>query len=119
MRIRLRALVSAAFAATLFLASTGLAQVRVDALTEVRTIRFTGVHTIPERRLRELVQTRDRGSFYGLRVALGMIPFVPAPTPHPFSPLVLQQDVARLRRVSRRVYDLEQQREVMRHALVP
>ena len=71
---------------------------RVDALTEVRTIRFTGVHTIPERRLRELVQTRDRGSFYGLRVALGMVPFVPAPTPHPFSPLVLQQDVARLRR---------------------
>ena len=28
-------------------------------------------------------------------------------------------DVARLRRITRRVYDLEQQREVLRHALSP
>jgi outer membrane protein insertion porin family len=93
-----RAWAEAASVCVLLVAAEAAAQVRVDALTEVRRIRITGAHSISERRLRELVQTRDRGSFYSLRVALGKIPFVPGPTSHPFSPFVLQQDVVRIRR---------------------
>mgnify|MGYP003693688115 CR=1 FL=1 len=82
------ALVSAAFAATLLVATTGVAQSArrcpdrgaYDPLHRAST-------SISERRLRAGAQTRARGSFYGLRVALGMIPFVPAPGQHPFSPL--------------------------------
>src|SRR5262245_49306301 len=85
------------FALALALARTSLAQVRVDALTEVRKIRFTGVQSIHERRLRDLLQTRDRPSNYGLRAAVGKLPLVPSPAHYPFSPLVLQQDVVRLR----------------------
>src|SRR5262245_28633124 len=81
----------------LLLAPPARAQVPVDALTEVRTIRFEGVSALGERKLRALLKTRDRGGMYGLRVALGKIPFVPSPAHHPFSPLVLQQDVVRIR----------------------
>jgi outer membrane protein insertion porin family len=81
----------------LSLALPALAQVRVDALTEVRKIRFSGVQSIPERRLRDLLQTRDRPSNYGLRSTLGKLPLVPSPARYPFSPLILQQDVVRLR----------------------
>jgi hypothetical protein len=73
------------------------AQIPVDPLTEVRAIRFSGEHALSERKLRALLQTKDRGPAYGLRVALGKIPGVPSPAHHPFSPLVLQQDVVRLR----------------------
>ena len=73
------------------------AQIPVDPLTEVRVIRFSGEHALSERKLRALLQTKDRGPAYGLRVALGKIPGVPSPAHHPFSPLVLQQDVVRLR----------------------
>jgi outer membrane protein assembly factor BamA len=78
-------------------ASAGRAQVEVDALTEVRTLRLDGEHVLSERKLRALLKTKDRGGAYGLRVALGKIPMVPAPGHHPFSPLVLQQDVVRIR----------------------
>ena len=73
------------------------AQIPVDPLTEVRSIRFEGEHALSERKLRVQVRTKDRGSAYGLRMALGKIPGVPSPERHPFSPLVLQQDVVRLR----------------------
>ena len=78
-------------------ASTARAQVPIDALTEVRGIRFAGEQKLSERKLRALLGTKDRGGAYGLRVALGKIPGVPSPEPHPFSPLVLQQDVVRMR----------------------
>ena len=86
-----------ALLALLLAASAVRAQIPVDPLTEVRAIRFEGEHALSERKLRPLVRTKDRGSAYGLRVALGKIPGVPSPEPHPFSPLVLQQDVVRLR----------------------
>ena len=73
------------------------AQVPVDPLTEVRRIRFHGIDELNQRKLRALLKTKDRGGAYGLRVALGKIPFVPSPAHHPFSPLVLQQDVVRIR----------------------
>jgi outer membrane protein assembly factor BamA len=78
-------------------ASPGRAQVPIDALTEVRRIRFAGADALGDRKLRALLQTKDRGSAYGLRVALGKIPFVPPPAHHAFAPLVLQQDVVRIR----------------------
>src|SRR5262245_54861211 len=83
----------------LVLAAPAPAQVEVDGATEVRTIRFAGVEELHDRRLRAVLQTRDRGSLYGLRVALGKLPFVPSPAHHTFLPLVLQQDVARMRQV--------------------
>ena len=73
------------------------AQIRVDADTQVRSIRFSGVREVPEPNLREVIKTRDRGSSYGLRVALGKLPFVSPPAPRYFSPLDLQRDVVRLR----------------------
>ena len=83
--------------ALLLAAAPARAQIPVDALTEVRSIRFEGDHALSERKLRALLKTKDRGGAYGLRVALGKIPGVPAPGHHPFSPLVLQQDVVRIR----------------------
>lgn len=75
------------------------AQVRVDPLTEVRSLHFSGNHSLSEHRLRGALKTRDRGSAYALRSALGKIPLVPGPGHHPFGPLELQQDVVRLRQL--------------------
>lgn len=85
----------------LLLPVAGFAQVRVGPLTEVRSLHFTGAHSLPEHRLRGVLKTKDRGSAYRLRSALGKLPLVPGPTPHPFSPLELQQDVVRLRQLYR------------------
>lgn len=74
---------------------------RVDAFTEVRSIRFVGAQSLSKQRLRESLSTRSRPSAYGLRVALGKLPFISGPSHRPFSPLVLQQDVVRLRGVYR------------------
>jgi outer membrane protein assembly factor BamA len=81
----------------LAVAAEAPAQVRVDALTEVRKIEFAGVHSIPKHRLTAVLKTRTRGSAYGLRSALGKIPLVPGPGRYPFVPLTLQEDVVRLR----------------------
>jgi len=83
----------------LLAARPAAAQIAVDALTEVRSIKFRGAHEVPKRRLESVVATKDRGPAYGLRVALGKLPFVPSPKPEPFSPLTLQEDVVRLRRL--------------------
>ena len=77
-----------------------MAQVRVDDLTEVRSIRFAGLQSLSERRLRQVLKTRDRGSWYRLHAAVGKLPFVPGPSHHPVSPLELQRDVVRLRRAA-------------------
>jgi len=81
----------------LVLARPASGQVWVDAGTEVRDIRFEGVRALPETRLHERLQTRQRASAYGFRVALGKLPFIPDPARHAFSPLELQRDVVRLR----------------------
>jgi outer membrane protein insertion porin family len=96
MRIRPRSALWAA--AAVLLASTSAAQVQVDALTEVRSIRFEGVRSIHKNRLESEIHTRGRGSFYGVRTALGKLPVIPPPTRYPFRPLTLQEDVVRLRR---------------------
>jgi outer membrane protein assembly factor BamA len=81
----------------LALAAPAVAQVRVDALTEVRKIRFEGHHELTRHKLESTIRTQGRGASYGLRVAVGKLPFVPGPGPQPFSPLTLQEDVVRLR----------------------
>jgi outer membrane protein insertion porin family len=98
--VRRRVALAAALVATLAAApaAPAAAQVRVDPVTEVRSIRFEGVHTLSETQLRRILVTRDRGSNYGVRSALGKLPFIDKPAPQPFSPLELQRDVVRLRR---------------------
>jgi outer membrane protein assembly factor BamA len=93
-RIRL-----AGLALALLAARPATAQIPVDALTEVRSIGFEGAHELPKRRLESMVATHGRGSGYAMRVLLGKLPFVPPPKPQPFSPLTLQEDVVRLRRL--------------------
>jgi outer membrane protein insertion porin family len=75
------------------------AQVEVDERTQVRSIRFEGVASVPERALRDALRTRPFGPLHGLQKALGALPIVPGPAHRPFSPLELQKDVVRMRRV--------------------
>jgi outer membrane protein assembly factor BamA len=82
----------------LLAASTAEGQVAVDAATEVRSIRFEGVHSIRQSRLESELRTPRRGSHYGLRTTLGKLPIIPTPTTEPFRPRTLQEDVVRLRR---------------------
>ena len=84
-------------ASLLLVAGTAFAQIRVDELTEVRKIRFEGVHALSERNLREVLKTRDRGTGYSVRAALGRLPFVPSPAAQGFNPVELQKDVVRMR----------------------
>ena len=86
-----------ALACAITLAAPAFAQVRVDALTEVRKIEFEGVHSIPKHRLTSVLKTRTRGTAHALRTVLGKLPLIPAPGRHPFVPLTLQEDVVRLR----------------------
>lgn len=72
-------------------------QVRVDDETVVRSIRFSGVHSVTERDLQDVMVTEDRGAAYGLRAMLGHLPLIPAPAPKLFSPLEFQRDVVRIR----------------------
>lgn len=79
------------------LPTPGGATVRVGAETEVRSIRFTGVHSIRENQLLALIQTQDRVPAFRLRAFLGKLPLVPPPPRFEFHPRVLQEDVVRLR----------------------
>lgn len=72
-------------------------EVRVTPNTQVRSIRFEGANTLSQRTLTSVLSTRGRGSFYGLRSALGKLPLIGPPPTHPFSPRTLQEDVVRLR----------------------
>jgi outer membrane protein insertion porin family len=73
------------------------AQVRVDAGTQVKSIRFRGAKSVPEAQLREILQTRDRGSYFSVRSGLAVLPFIGPPTPRLFTAIELQRDVVRLR----------------------
>jgi outer membrane protein insertion porin family len=71
-----------------------------DENTQVRSLgfRFPAGRTFDDGRLEEQIVLTDRGGLHGIRSTLAFLPFVSAPGPHPFSPLDLQHDVARLRR---------------------
>src|SRR5512135_66263 len=91
----------AALAALALAFAPGLAaaEVKVDADTQVRAFHFrwTGTQTIPERQLRPVLVSKDRGGAYGLRRALGKLPVIDPPSHVPFDPVELQRDVVRLR----------------------
>ena len=71
----------------------------VGARTEVKSVefRFKGERTLPEEDLRRKIALTPRGGMVGLRRVLGFLPFVSPVGVHPFDPLELQRDVARLR----------------------
>ena len=96
-RSRLRAAAVAAAFACLVAVLPASAQVRVDAGTQVKSIRFRGTKELHEARLREVLQTKDRGGFHRLRSWLAVLPFVDPPAPRPFTAVELQRDVVRLR----------------------
>lgn len=98
MRRRRTALHAGLLLAALAAALPADAQVEVDAETQVRSIRFSGVKVFAEAELKEAIVTRDRGAAYGLRKALAALPVVDPPAPRIFSPIELQRDVVRLRR---------------------
>ena len=73
------------------------AQVRVNAGTQVKSIRFRGAKAVPESQLREILQTRDRGRFFSVRSGFAVLPFIGPPAKRPFTAIELQRDVVRLR----------------------
>jgi outer membrane protein insertion porin family len=72
--------------------------------TEVRSIKFDfeGTRTLEELDLRTQLATTARGRLDKVIKLLSWLPAVPAVLPHPFEPLALQRDVARLRQFYRR-----------------
>ena len=73
---------------------------RTDGKTQVGSIRFrfAATRSFLETDLRSKIALTERGSFTGLREALDFFPFIEPVGVHPFDPLELQKDVARLRR---------------------
>jgi outer membrane protein insertion porin family len=96
-------------AALLAAALPAAAQVRVNAGTQVKSIRFRGEKALHETQLREVIQTRDRGRFFTLRSGLAVLPFLDPPAPRPFVAVELQRDVVRLRQRYRDAGFLEAQ----------
>lgn len=100
-------LVLMAFAAVLaFVPSRGSAQLSISLLneeTEVGSVEFAfeGSESFSASRLRRVIALTERGALHGLQNALSSLPLIREPRPHPFSPLGLQRDVARLRRFYR------------------
>ncbi len=71
----------------------------MDGATEVSGLHFrwTDTKTIDSRELQPLLVTKGRGSFYGIRSAIGKLPLIPRPAAVPFDPMNLQRDVVRMR----------------------
>lgn len=73
-----------------------------DARVSSLEFRFVGRHVLTAADFENLIATSAPGNLDRLTVATAWIPFVPEPTPHPFVPILLQQDVERVRRTLRR-----------------
>jgi len=71
----------------------------LDEETEVRSIRFRFLdsETFSRSRLLSQIGLTERGRRHGLKKSLAVLPFFSEPGSHPFNPLSLQRDVARLR----------------------
>jgi outer membrane protein insertion porin family len=84
-------------------AAAGRAQIPYtvfDDATEVRSLgfQFTNGRTFSDSRLKRQIVLTERGRLYGIKETLAFLPFIGVPLPHPFTPIDLQRDVARLRR---------------------
>ncbi len=73
---------------------------RTDHNTQISSIgfRFVTSRSFPENEIRSKTALTERGSFTGLRESLDFFPLIEPVGVHPFDPLELQKDVARLRR---------------------
>ena len=73
----------------------------VGPATQVRKIEFEfrGEHELQEKDLRPHIALTARGGNVGLRRTFSFIPFITPVGEHPFHPLELQRDVARLRNI--------------------
>ena len=76
-----------------------LPAILLNEATEVRSIRFRFLdsETFSQSRLQDQIGLTEQGGSHGLRTSLDFLPFISEPEPHPFDPLSLQRDVARLR----------------------
>ncbi|NNF11701.1 MAG: BamA/TamA family outer membrane protein [Gemmatimonadetes bacterium] len=75
----------------------------VDTDTRIQKLRwsFPSGSALPTSRLETQIALRGPGSLVWAKRAFDFIPFVPSPDYAPFSPVVLQRDVVRLRRLYR------------------
>jgi outer membrane protein assembly factor BamA len=73
-----------------------------DARVRAVQYRFIGPHVLRDADFAPVVATSAPSGLDHLQAATSWIPFVPDPHPHPFSAVVLQQDLERLRRQLRR-----------------
>jgi outer membrane protein insertion porin family len=71
----------------------------LDEETEVRSIRFRFLdsETFSRSRLLSQIGLTEQGTRHGLKKSLAVLPFFSEPGSHPFDPINLQRDVARLR----------------------
>jgi outer membrane protein assembly factor BamA len=72
---------------------------RVGPKTQVRSVdfQFQDKSSLEEDQLRSKIALTGQGSMVGLRRTLGFLPFVPPVGSHPFDPVEMGRDVARLR----------------------
>ena len=86
------------------LPETGPSLLLVNPETQVASVefRFLSESTLSANRLRENVATRDAGALASIQEALDFLPFISAPGRPTFSPLSLQKDVVRIRRLYER-----------------
>jgi len=93
-----------AIAALLAPAVAGAELVRLAPDAQTRAVRYhwIGPHELTQPVLERQVATRGAGSLEGFQRLVAWLPLVPPPPPHPFQPVALQEDVARLRRLYQR-----------------
>lgn len=86
------------------LPETGPSLLLVDPQTQVASVdfRFLTGSALSTSQLRENLATRGGGAFRSVQEALDFLPFISAPELPTFSPLSLQKDVVRLRRLFER-----------------
>jgi outer membrane protein assembly factor BamA len=102
--VRVRPLIAGVMAA-ICLAQTAMARapkLASDARVSSVEYHFIGPHVLGEADFSPMIATSGPGGLDHLQAATSWIPFVPDPHPHPFSAVVLQQDLERLRRQLRR-----------------
>lgn len=107
--MRLRPLIGAMLALACLATSSAARAPKLASDARVRALkfRFVGPHVLRDADFTPVVATSAPGALDHLLAATSWIPLVPDPHPHPFSAVVLQQDLERVRRQLRRKGFLE------------
>lgn len=79
-------------------AAARIPKLAADARVRSVTFRFIGHHELKPADFEPVIVTSAPSTLDRITEAVSWIPFVPDPHPHPFSPVVLQQDLERVRR---------------------